>query len=138
MLRYHPAHLPRLSDRPRFLPVLPPGTFGTPATLFVMTDMIQTIFRTALLVALAIAGFTLAIIVMLGTALVIGFLYLRAKITGKPFLGQTMWARRPTAARWGFPRQPGATGPDVDQPVGTTRAPSGRGDIIDVEVREIR
>ena len=75
-----------------------------------MTDMIQTLFRTVLLAALAIAGFTLAIIVMLGTALVIGFLYLRAKITGKPFLGQAMWARRPTAARWGFPRQPGATG----------------------------
>jgi len=121
--------------------VLPPGTFGAPATLFVMTDMIQTLFRTALLAALAIAGFTLAIIVMLGTALVIGFLYLRAKITGKPFLGQAMWARRPTAARWGFPRQPGtagATGPQADQPVGTSRAPSGRGDIIDVEVREIR
>ncbi|WP_246164946.1 hypothetical protein [Pigmentiphaga aceris] len=100
--------------------------------------MIQTIFRTALLAALAIAGFTLAIIVMLGTALVIGFLYLRAKITGKPFLGQAIWALRPTAARWGFPGQTRASGPEADQPVGSARPVSGRGDIIDVEVREIR
>lgn len=97
--------------------------------------MIQTIFRTALLAALAIAGFTLAIIVMLGTALVIGFLYLRAKITGKPFIGQTLWARRP-AARWGFPTQSGA--PAADRPAAASRAPAGRGEVIDVEVREIR
>jgi hypothetical protein len=103
-----------------------------------MNDMIQTIFRTALLAALAIAGFTLAIIVMLGTALVIGFLYLRAKITGKPFLGRAIWANRASAARWGFPRQPGAPGSPGEQPVGTGRPAAGRGDIIDVEVREIR
>jgi len=102
-----------------------------------MTDMIQTLFRTVLLAALAIAGFTLAIIVMLGTALVIGFLYLRAKITGKPFLGRAIWANRASAARWGFPRQPGAAGTG-EQPVGTSRPAAGRGDIIDVEVREIR
>lgn len=103
-----------------------------------MTDMIQTIFRTVLLAALAIAGFTLAIIVMLGTALVVGFLYLRAKITGKPFLGQALWAKRANAARWGFPRQPGAARPTTDQTVGAVRPASARGDIIDVEVREIR
>jgi hypothetical protein len=111
-----------------------------------MTDMIQTLFRTVLLATLAIAGFTLAIIIMLGTALVIGFLYLRAKITGKPFIGQTLWARRPNTARWGFPRQPGAADfsadPSTDtgaaQPTGAVRAPANRGDIIDVEVREIR
>jgi hypothetical protein len=109
-----------------------------------MTDMIQTIFRTVLLAALAIAGFTLAIIVMLGTALVVGFLYLRAKITGKPFLGRAIWANRASAARWGFPRQPGAanaasTASAHGEPTtGAMRPAARRGDIIDVEVREIR
>ncbi len=98
-----------------------------------MTNMIQAIFRLLVLAVLAIAGFALAAVFMFSTALVVGFLYLRAKITGKPFLGQALWAQRRSAG-WGMPRRPGTPG----NAPGAQPARPRVTEVIDVEAREIR
>lgn len=90
--------------------------------------MVNTLFRffsAALFALLGLIGMMMALVFMASTAIAVGVLYLVAKVRGKPFGVRTYWSQRQAA-------RPG--------PFQAASAPFGqpRGDVIDVEAREVR
>lgn len=110
-------------------------------------------FRVILMVLLAFAGFAMAVIFLVSTAVALGVLYLVAKVRGQPFAPAVFWQARRQAARWQFSqgrwRAPGQAGPGpsasaTPSPNGAAATrpkgfrPQSSGQVIDVEVRDIR
>jgi len=84
-----------------------------------MTDFLSRLVRALFFAVLAIVGMGMALVFMLSTALAVAVLYVAARLRGKPFGVRAYWHQR-QAAR---PQRP---------------QPFRRGEVIDVEVREIR
>ena len=91
-----------------------------------MTNTLIRFFRAVLFAALALIGMAMALVFMLSTAIAVAILYVVAKVRGKPFGVRAYWSQRQGARP--SPFQPGSA-PFASQP---------RGDVIDVEAREIR
>lgn len=91
-----------------------------------MTHSLIRFFRAVLFAALALIGMTMALVFMLSTAIAVAILYVVAKVRGKPFGVRAYWSQQRQGTRPGpFP----SAAPFATQP---------RGDVIDVEAREIR
>jgi len=84
-----------------------------------MTDFLSRLVRAVIFAVLAIVGMGMALVFMLSTAIAVGILYVVARLRGKPFGARAYWNQR-QAAR-----------PQRQQPFR-------HGEVIDVEVREIR
>ncbi|ADP18948.1 hypothetical protein AXYL_05649 [Achromobacter xylosoxidans A8] len=91
-----------------------------------MTNTLIRFFRAVLFAALALIGMAMALVFMLSTAIAVAILYVVAKVRGKPFGVRAYWSQRQGARPGPFQS---ATAPFATQP---------RGDVIDVEAREIR
>lgn len=91
-----------------------------------MTNTLIRFFRAVLFAALALIGMAMALVFMLSTALAVAILYVVAKVRGKPFGVRAYWSQRQGARPSPFQS---ANAPFAAQP---------RGDVIDVEAREIR
>ncbi|SEJ79815.1 MULTISPECIES: hypothetical protein [unclassified Achromobacter] len=91
-----------------------------------MTNTLIRFFRAVLFAALALIGMAMALVFMLSTAVAVAILYVVAKVRGKPFGVRAYWSQRQGARPGPFQS---ATAPFATQP---------RGDVIDVEAREIR
>jgi hypothetical protein len=98
-----------------------------------MTNTIPSIVRGIFFAVLALIGLTMALIFMVSTAVAIGIMYLVARARGKPFGIRAYWAQRQGS------RSPPFQKPSPFQTAGApARQPrSVRGDVIDVEVREV-
>ncbi|WNQ45540.1 hypothetical protein PVZ89_19760 [Bordetella pertussis] len=68
----------------------------------------------------------MALVFMASTAIAVGVLYLVAKVRGKPFVVRAYWSPAPGRPAGSVPGPPA---PPFGQP---------RGDVIDVEAREVR
>ncbi|GAB1576056.1 hypothetical protein [Bordetella petrii] len=90
-----------------------------------MIDTISRLLRAVAFAVLALAGMLMALVFMISTAIAVGILYIVAKVRGKPFGVRAYWSQRQTS-------RPG--------PFGSGAAPftPPRGDVIDVEAREVR
>jgi hypothetical protein len=99
-----------------------------------MTDSIPRFVRGIFFALLALIGLAMALVFMVSTAIAIGIMYLIAKIRGKPFGVRAYWAQR-QAARSGPFGQAASFEPGNN---GASRRPHAvRGDVIDVEAREV-
>jgi len=100
-------------------------------------------FRFVVLVLLALAGFAMAVIFLVSTAIALGVLYVIAKLRGQTFAPAAYWASRRQNMRWQFNRGRWTPPDSQASPRQAAAArPSGprRPDpqIIDVEVRDVR
>ena len=94
-----------------------------------MIDTISRLLRAVTFAVLALLGMAMALVFMISTAIAVGILYIIAKVRGKPFGVRAYWSQRQNARSTPFrPGNAGASSPFT--------AP--RGEIIDVEAREIR
>lgn len=89
-----------------------------------MTDLISRFLRAVLFAVLALVGMGMALVFMLSTAVAVTVLYVVARLRGQPFGVRAYWAQRRGAA---YGRAPAGGA-----------HPFRRGEIIDVEVREVR
>ncbi|MGY6270539.1 hypothetical protein ACXIUT_12670 [Achromobacter denitrificans] len=90
-----------------------------------MTNTLIRFFRAVLFAALALIGMAMALVFMISTAIAVAILYVVAKVRGKPFGVRAYWSQRQGARPGPFQ----SAAPFATQP---------RGDVIDVEAREIR
>jgi hypothetical protein len=98
-----------------------------------MTDSIPRFVRGIFFALLALIGLAMALVFMISTAIAIGIMYIIAKLRGKPFGVRAYWAQR-QAARSG-PFGPAA---GFEPSNASARRPHAvRGDVIDVEAREV-
>ncbi|MBV7483547.1 hypothetical protein [Bordetella sp. BOR01] len=91
-----------------------------------MIDTISRFLRAVAFAVLALFGMAMALVFMISTAIAVGILYIVAKVRGKPFGVRAYWSQRQTSRPGTF--RPGATPPFTPA----------RGDVIDVEAREVR
>jgi len=84
-----------------------------------MTDFLSRLVRAVFFAVLAVIGMGMALVFMLSTAVAVGILYVAARLRGKPFGARAYWNQRQTAR----PR---------------ARQEPFRGEVIDVEAREVR
>jgi len=91
-----------------------------------MIDLVGRVLSGAALAVLALLGMAMALVFTLATAVVVGALYLVARLRGKPFGIRAHWHQRSQAYRFGA--APFASGHPVKP-----RA----GDVIDVSVRDV-
>jgi len=91
-----------------------------------MIDTISRFLRAVAFAVLALFGMAMALVFMISTAIAVGILYVVAKVRGKPFGVRAYWSQRQNARPGAF--RPGAASPFTPP----------RGDVIDVEVREVR
>ncbi|AUL46041.1 hypothetical protein BBB39_02720 [Bordetella trematum] len=93
-----------------------------------MTDALIRFLRAIPIILLGLIGMFMALIFMASTAIALGILYVVAKVRGKPFGVRAYWSQRQAARPGPFrAADPAASFPQA-----------GRGDVIDVEAREIR
>lgn len=90
-----------------------------------MTNIISRFLRAVFFAVLALIGMAMALVFMLSTAIAVAILYVVARVRGKPFGVRAYWSHRQ------------ATRPGPFQPSPAPFAQP-RGDVIDVEAREIR
>lgn len=93
-----------------------------------MIDTISRFLRAVAFAVLALVGMVMALAFMISTAIAVGILYIVAKVRGKPFGVRAYWSQRQTTRGNSF--RPGSTS-------SSSRTPP-RGEVIDVEVREVR
>jgi len=91
-----------------------------------MIDTLSRFLRAVAFAVLALFGMAMALVFMISTAIAVGILYVVAKVRGKPFGVRAYWSQRQNVRPGAF--RPG-TAPPFTPP---------RGDVIDVEVREVR
>ena len=91
-----------------------------------MIDTISRFLRAVAFAVLALFGMAMALVFMISTAIAVGILYVVAKVRGKPFGVRAYWSQRQNARPGSF--QAGPASPFTPP----------RGDVIDVEVREVR
>ncbi|WP_459615744.1 hypothetical protein [Bordetella sp. 2513F-2] len=84
-----------------------------------MTDLLSRFVRAVCFALLGLVGMAMALVFMASTAIAVGVLYIVAKVRGKPFGVRAYWSQRQSARPGSFQDAP-------------------RGDVIDVEVREVR
>ena len=108
-----------------------------------MTDTFAKFVRVALVSAIALVGFLMALVLVVSTAVAVGIFYVIAKLRGKPFLASTYWnSMSKGGLNGGFkfrssrPEQAHATA--TAQPTGSPgKLRVKRADIIDVEARDV-
>lgn len=93
-----------------------------------MIDTISRFLRAVAFAVLALVGMAMALAFMISTAIAIGILYIIAKVRGKPFGVRAYWSQRQSARSGPF--RPGGAAP-------SSTFPPARGEVIDVEAREI-
>jgi hypothetical protein len=96
-----------------------------------MTNTIPRIVRGVFFALLALIGVAVALVFMISTAVAIGIMYLVARARGKPFGVRAYWAQRQGARSAAFQKPFQGSNAQARQPR------SVRGDVIDVEVREV-
>lgn len=94
-----------------------------------MIDTFSRFLRAVAFAVLALFGMAMALVFMISTAIAVGILYVVAKVRGKPFGVRAYWSQRQGARPGAF--RPGAAG-------GAAPFTPARGDVIDVEAREVR
>jgi len=108
-----------------------------------MQNPLSRFLRAVALTLLALIGATMAFIFMASTALALGLLYIIARVRGKPFGVRAYWQQRqagrssgaPFTADGPFPGQADAS--PFSNGARPARFPASRGDVTDVEVREV-
>lgn len=90
-----------------------------------MTDALIRFLRAIPVIVLGLIGMLMALVFMASTAIALGILYVVAKVRGKPFGVRSYWSQRQASRPSPFQ----GSAPFATQP---------RGDVIDVEAREIR
>lgn len=102
-----------------------------------MTDTFAKLLRTVFVAGIALLGMIMAAILLASTAIALAIVYVVARLRGKPFAANTYWKRSQT--RWGFgtpSEEAAAAAPAPARPNGYSSRMK-RGDIIDVELREV-
>jgi len=90
-----------------------------------MTDFISRILRGVAFAFLALLGMAMALAFMFSTALVVGVLYVIARLRGRPFGIRAYWNQRSQAYQFGT------------TPFGVRATNARTGDVIDVPVRDL-
>lgn len=91
-----------------------------------MNDIFSRFLRAVFFAVIGLIGMAMALVFMISTAIAVGILYVVARVRGKPFGVRAYWSQRQGVRPGSFPGGPAP----FAQPAG--------GEIIDVEVREIR
>ena len=108
-----------------------------------MQNPLSRFLRAVAVTLLALIGATMAFIFMASTALALGLLYIVARVRGKPFGVRAYWQQRLGGRPGGAPFTADSpfTGRGGASPFSTgprpARFPASRGDVTDVEAREV-
>lgn len=106
----------------------------------------QNLLRNVLVLILAMAGFAMAFILMVSTAVALGIMYIVARVRGRPFAPMAFWQSRRSGMQWQFMRTgPAASQGASEHGAGAAHAPASNRtlrrprdlNVTDVEARDI-